>query len=215
MSTTGSSARRRAGRPRRPPITESRIAETALALIDEEGWDACTMTTIAGRLDVRAPSLYHHVRGQRGIVDLVRGLISAEITDPAIVGLPWDEAMYEFGLAYYRVFTDHPNAIQVLSSTPVRDRPTLQMYEIFLEALTRSGWSADRAYEALCGLEHLALGFAFEWNAEDVLLDPESCRELGAPILARVIEGQGSDQALIAERSFRSLLRRYIDMFRE
>ncbi|QIM18402.1 TetR family transcriptional regulator [Leucobacter coleopterorum] len=204
---------RKPGRPSRPPLTEADIAQAALDIIDECGWSACTMAALARRLGVRAPSLYHYVSGQQEIVDLVRELVVREIHDPAIVDLPWSEAMHRFGIAYYRAFTNHPNVIQVLSTTPVRDAATLQMYETFLQTLHRDGWEGSRAFEALLGIEHLALGFAFEWNAEDLMLDSALAAGLGAPLLAEITRDR-TDQTDIAEASYLSLLRRYIEMFR-
>lgn len=215
MSAThdGDAAPRRAGRPTRPALTEDAIAREALAIIDELGWPACTMTRLAQRLGVRAPSLYHHVHGQRGIVDLVRALVVREIHNPAIVEMPWPEAIRSFGIAYYRAFSRHPNTIQVLSTTPVRDPETLDMYETFLRALVSQGWDAPRAFEALLGLEHLALGFAYEWNAEDIMLDSELVAAQGAPLLAQATRGR-TDQAADTEHTFLNLLARHIDMYR-
>ncbi len=206
-------AHRRSGRPTRPPLTEQDIAREALAIIDELGWPACTMKLLAARLGVRAPSLYHHIDGQRRLVDLVRGLVVDEIHDEAILELPWDTAIQRFGMAYYRAFARHPNTIQVLSMTPVRDAVTLRMYETFLQALVREGWESGRAFEAMLGIEHLALGFAYEWNAEDLMLESEFIAGQGAPLLAEVTR-ERTDQGAIAESTFRSLLGRFIEMFR-
>lgn len=203
---------RRPGRPTRPPLTEEDIAREALAIIDERGWPACTMKRLADRLGVRAPSLYHHIDGQRAIIELVRGLIVEEIHDPAIFELPWPEAIQEFGLAYYRAFARHPNTIQVLSTTPVRNPETLRMYETFLAALVRDGWELPRAFEAMVGLEYLALGFAYDWSAEDLLLEHELVAGQSLPLLAEVTRGQ-SDQRAVAETTFLSLLGHYGDMF--
>ena len=204
---------RRPGRPRRPALTEDAIAGEALAIIDELGWSACTMKLLAHRLGVRAPSLYHHVHGQKGIVDLVRALVVREIHDIELDRHPWDDAIRTFGLAYYHAFARHPNTIQVLSTTPVRDAGTLAMYEIFLRTLTEQGFEPERAFEALLGLEHLALGFAYEWNAEDLMLDPDVVAAQGAPILAEITRGR-TDQRRVAETTFMNLLNRYIEMFR-
>lgn len=206
-------APRRAGRPRRPALTETAIAREALAIIDEFGWPACTMKFLSQRLGVRSPSLYHHVEGQRGLIDLVRALVVSEIRTPGLEEQPWNEAIRTFGLAYYRAFARHPNTIQVLSTTPVRDPDTLAMYEQFLRTLVRQGFEHDRAFEALLGLEHLALGFAYEWNAEDLMLDPDVVAARGAPILAAVTRGR-TDQRRITETTFLNLLGRYVEMFR-
>ena len=207
------SAPRRPGRPTRQALTPEIIAKEALAIIDELGWAACTMRLLASRLGVRSPSLYHHVDGQRALVDLVRTLVVREIHDPAILELSWERAFETFGMNYYRVFAKHPNTIQVLSTTPVRDRDTLHLYETFLQALVQHGWASSKAFEALLGLEHLALGFAYEWNAEDLMLESAYIAEQGAPLLAEATR-ERTDQAESAESTFRSLLGRHIDMYR-
>lgn len=211
-SSAAATAPRKPGRPTRPPLTEAMIARAALDIIDASDWPSCTMRAIAGHLGVRAPSLYHHVAGQREIVDLVRKLVVSEIHDPAILEMTGAAAMRHFGLAYYRAFARHPNTIQVLSTTPIRDNETLQMYEVFLRALALSGWEKQRSLEALLGLEHLALGFAYEWNAEDLMLDSQYAAEHGAPLLAE-ITFERTNQAEIAETTFRNLLDRFISMF--
>lgn len=205
-------AARKPGRPKHPPLSEAVIARAALDIIDEQDWAACTMTALAQRLGVRTPSLYHHVGGLRDIVDLVRQLVVSEIHDPRILDLPAPEAMRSFGLAYYHAFSRHPNTIQALSMTPVRDRDTLIMYEVFLQALVQDGWDKQRAFEALLGLEHLALGFAYEWNAEDLMLDSAQAAAHGAPLLAEITRTRTS-QTTVAETSFVDLLDRFITMF--
>jgi len=205
--------RRRPGRPARPVLTQGDIAREALAIIDELGWHACTMKLLAHRLGVRAPSLYHHIDGQAALVSLVRALVVSEIHDPTIVDLPWDEAVRRFGIAYYRAFVAHPNTVQVLSTTPVRDSATIAMYETFMQVFVREGGELHRALEALIGLETLALGFAFDWNAEDLMLDPILMEAAGAPLLAEATR-ERTDQNVISETSFLRLLDRYIEMFR-
>ena len=206
-------APRKPGRPSRPPLTEDAIAKEALAIIDEMGWEACTMKLLASRLGVRTPSLYHHITGLRSIVDLVRILVVREIHNPNILDMPWDQAFEAFGVSYYRAFAKHPNTIQVLSTTPVRDATTLEMYETFLQALVQDGWTPSVALEALLDVEHLALGFSYEWNAEDLMLESAYVAAQGAPLLAEATR-ERTDQAQSSEATFLSLLGRHIAMYR-
>lgn len=204
---------KRPGRPTRALLSEEMIARAALDLIDEKGWEACTMQRLASKLSVRAPSLYHHVENQQQVVDLVRTLVVNKIHDPHILELSWKDAMYTFGERYYKAFSEHPNTIQLLSTTPVRDRATFQMYECFLQTLSRAGWLPEQAFEALLGIEHLALGFAYEWNAEALMLESDDAAHHGATLLAETIRGR-TNQSAIAEETFYSLLRRFIELFR-
>ncbi|TBN57016.1 TetR/AcrR family transcriptional regulator [Glaciihabitans arcticus] len=45
----------------RAGLTADRVTTEAAALVDEQGITALTLSTLAARLDVRAPSLYKHV----------------------------------------------------------------------------------------------------------------------------------------------------------
>ncbi|AZI57411.1 TetR family transcriptional regulator [Nakamurella antarctica] len=206
-------APRRPGRPAKALLTQADIARGALAIIDEKGWHNCTMKALAQSLGVRSPSLYHHIDGQGALVSLVRALIVTQIHDPTIVDLPWDEAIRRFAIAYYRVFSAHPNTIQVLSTTPVRDADTVGMYETFVRVFVGGGGEIGRALGALIELENLALGFAYAANAEEVLLDPSFVETFSAPLLAEATRSR-TDQDGVSETSFLGLLNRYIDILR-
>lgn len=204
---------RRPGRPRTAMLSADKIAHAALAVIDRAGWDRCTMQALGQELGVRAPSLYHHITGQEQLVHLVRAIIAGRIHDPRIAELPWDEALIAFGSNYYRVFAAHPNTIQKLSVTPIEDPVTLEMYECFLGAMTAAGWDDATSMDMLLGVEHLALGLAFERNATGLMFRSDTAARLGAPTLARITD-QRTNQTQIVDDSFAALLRRFVAMFR-
>lgn len=52
-------------------ISVGAIVGAALAVIREAGVDGLTMRSVAERLEVRAPSLYHHVRNKEELLELV------------------------------------------------------------------------------------------------------------------------------------------------
>lgn len=201
------------GRPSTAKLSEQNIAEGALDIIDERGWSALTMNALATRLNVRAPSLYHHIEGQHDLINLVRALIVSEIETESLASLDWEEATRVFGMSYYRAFLAHPNAIQILSVTPIDDRATFQMYEAFLSALDRAGWAAERALEVLVGLEYLALGSAYEANASELMLNAQRAEDNGAPVLAKFLRARSDSDSLV-EEVFVHLLDDFIRMFK-
>jgi len=208
------SIRPRRGRPTSAKLTQDRIAEAALAIIDERGWDALTMNALASRLHVRAPSLYHHIESQADLIHLVRRIIVRKIDTANLDQVGWEEAIRSFGMSYYRAFLRHPNTIQTLSVTPIHDPETFAMYEAFLGALDREGWTGERALEILVGLEYLALGSAFEANATDVMLVVERAEENNAPILAKFLRERAIQGLEVVESTFVQLLEDFITMFR-
>ncbi|MEV0802248.1 TetR/AcrR family transcriptional regulator [Kribbella sp. NPDC050281] len=52
-------------------ISVTAIADAALTVIRGDGVDGLTMRSVAERLNVRAPSLYHHVHNKDELLDLV------------------------------------------------------------------------------------------------------------------------------------------------
>ncbi|HET7397600.1 MAG TPA: TetR/AcrR family transcriptional regulator [Intrasporangium sp.] len=93
------------------------ILDVAAALLEEEGPDALTMRELAGRMGIRAPSLYKHVRDkdeivaglqERALTHLARHLAAA---DPGLGGLA--DAYRSWAMAHpklYEVATRRPLA---------------------------------------------------------------------------------------------------------
>jgi AcrR family transcriptional regulator len=83
------------------PIVRSRLGRdevfaAAEDLVDEVGWDALTMSALAARLGVKAPSLYHHIGGLdalrselqvRAWADLSEVLLRASVGRTGVVGM--------------------------------------------------------------------------------------------------------------------------------
>jgi AcrR family transcriptional regulator len=203
---------RRPGRPTEAKVTTDKIALAALDLIDERGWAALTMNSLAERIGVRAPSLYHHISGQHDLINLVRDLVVAEIDQSMFGRMPIGQALREFGLSYHAAFARHPNTIPVLSVSAIRDRRTFAMYETVVAAMADAGWTGERSLEFLFALEYLALGTAFEWSAEELMISAEDALRFDAPILASYV-AERTDQQGIAISTFTNLLEMLIAMF--
>ena len=60
-------------------LTRERLVEAALALIKEEGIDGLSMRALADRLEVKAASLYWHVRDRRELVELLAEAILGSV----------------------------------------------------------------------------------------------------------------------------------------
>ena len=55
-------------------LTRDRLVGAALELVNEEGLDALSMRALADRLEVKAASLYWHVRDRRELLELLAEL---------------------------------------------------------------------------------------------------------------------------------------------
>lgn len=54
---------------RRAPLDRTRVADTALKLLNEVGLDGLTLRAIAKELDVKAPALYWHFKDKQALLD--------------------------------------------------------------------------------------------------------------------------------------------------
>ncbi|WP_416974542.1 TetR/AcrR family transcriptional regulator C-terminal domain-containing protein [Streptomyces sp. 4F14] len=54
---------------RRAPLDRTRVAETALTLLNDVGLDGLTLRAIAKELDVKAPALYWHFKDKQALLD--------------------------------------------------------------------------------------------------------------------------------------------------
>src|SRR3954451_2258134 len=100
-------------RPKTPLLSQERIVEVAVAVIDAEGLDALSTRRLAEELGVRAPSLYNHFATKEEILDAVGDGIIARV-DVTMSGREWSVALTEWARAYRTALAAHPNAVPFL-----------------------------------------------------------------------------------------------------
>lgn len=173
------------GRPRTPLLDRERITTTALELVDRDG--DFSVPRIAKRLGVQTGSVYHHVDGRDGIVELLRERV-AEAIDSATLSMdrPWDESMAAWARSYRAAFAAHPRTIPLLMTSPVRAPRVLRQYERAVTLLLDAGFALADVMPLIIALENMVLGSALDLAA------PEAMWELtdtsATPALARALD---------------------------
>lgn len=136
-------------------ISVDSIVDACLAVIRRDGVGGLTMASVAGLLDVRAPSLYHHVRSKGELLELVAANAFADFEDDRSA---YDEvaeldewiALTTAGALRLRAFyAGHPGLAQVIQAT-TGDRgegSRAALVEAQIVALTRIGVPAEQARE--------------------------------------------------------------------
>jgi len=66
------------------PLNRDQVLREAMRLVDDDGLDALSLRTLAGRLGVRAPTLYWHVKNKAALLDA----LADAIMDEAIAAIP-------------------------------------------------------------------------------------------------------------------------------
>jgi AcrR family transcriptional regulator len=101
---------------RKPRFTRDQIAEIAIRIADEEGFEAVSMRRISEELDAGVMTLYHYVRTKEDLIALMDDAIMAEIlVPPEALSRDWQASLATLARASYRAFLRHPWALHALS----------------------------------------------------------------------------------------------------
>lgn len=180
------------------PLTRKLVIDAAMRLVDDDGLDALSLRTLAGRLGVQAPTLYWHVKGKS---ELLTGLADA-IMDEAIDGIPafrGDDDGREWLLgALGRLRTSllrHRDGARIVSGARHSLRRA-DFSELAMSTLVGRGIAAGRARLLVLAGERYTVGWVLEEQApeSDIEVDPDGLRAR-FPVATRAItdyfEGTG------------------------
>lgn len=109
-------------------LTRERVVEAALELINEEGMEALSMRALADRLEVKAASLYWHVRDRGELLELLAEGLLETVSRPRRRAT-WRESVEAIADALARRTSAQKDASRILLEVP--------------KALERSGTFAD------------------------------------------------------------------------
>ncbi|MBT2441490.1 TetR/AcrR family transcriptional regulator C-terminal domain-containing protein [Streptomyces sp. ISL-36] len=179
------------GRPRTPLLDRERITTTALRLVDEQG--EFSVPQIARKLGVQTGSLYHHVDGRGGVVELMRERVCDAIDGGTLDLEPWDAAMAAWARSYRSAFAAHPRVIPMLMTSPVRAPKVLAQYERAVGRLLAAGFGKADVMNVIVALENLVLGSALDLAAPETMWElPDDAT---TPLLAEALAAAGPARA--------------------
>ncbi|WP_418907527.1 TetR/AcrR family transcriptional regulator C-terminal domain-containing protein [Glutamicibacter endophyticus] len=153
-------------RPSSPLITREAIAEAAIGLIDRAG--DFSMPKLAGALGVRQSSLYNHVNGREGVIELVRTRCIEDLVVPNYQDLPWREALRALIQAYWHSLAAHPNLVPLLIRQTVSSEVVIDYYARIIEVLLRAGLGEERAVHMISVIDDFVLGAALDVGSPEV-----------------------------------------------
>lgn len=171
------SSKRGAGRPAKPILNRRLIAQRALELVTEGGFDRLTMTQLATKLGVATSALYNHVDSKADIVLLIQDALVSQVSVQGMVQLnqgltSLEVALEEWARSYRTVFAEYPSLIPLIAVTPVSAAPqTSRMYNIVAEALVTAGVPAEQVINVIVAFESFLFGSAMDVNAPTTILD--------------------------------------------
>lgn len=148
-------------RPFHRGLTREQVLAAAVTILDAEGRGALTMRRLANELDVKAPSLYVHVRSKN---DLVMGVLDTVLDEVVLppVGQRWRASLIAGFSEYRRVLVRHPGAVPLLTERVHASSSQIRLVERSIELLEAAGLSTAAAVAAHVTLVAYTLGFVLQ-----------------------------------------------------
>src|SRR5262249_26834464 len=176
---------------RKPQLTREKIAQVALAIADEEGFEAVSMRRVAQGLKVGTMSLYHYVSDKDDLIAAMDDALMREILLPS-VPKGWRRAMIEIAKRTHAVFMRHPWALVAMLSAPP-GLNAMRHVEQCLEALAETSMTNKQKITLLVTVDDFVFGYALREAATPAKIDLEFAAaqiSTGAfPRLAEVFNG--------------------------
>jgi AcrR family transcriptional regulator len=195
-------------------LTRQKIAAIALAIADQEGFQAVSMRRVAQELKVGTMSLYYYVKTKDDLVAVMDDALMGEALLPS---LPkgWQRAMLEIAKRTQALFIRHPWALVAMLSAPPGLNAMRHM-EQCLEALAETSMTEQQKVTLLATVDDFVFGHALRQAGTHAAIDRKFATAqlaTGAfPRLAEVFGGGRIDANKDRfEAGLRALLRRPLD----
>lgn len=166
------------------------------------------VNAIARRLGVRPSSLYNHVDGMDGIVELMRGRL-VEDYRVAPEGEAWDRFVVGLLRAQRRMYADHPQLVPLLIGKTITHPAVIAAYDDLATVLVDGGFPDAQVLTVIAIIDAFAIGFGLDLASPDDVWEPgEGTRTLG-----RILEDAERGDAR-ADRTFDLGVEMLIDSLR-
>lgn len=180
-------------RPKVPLLSVERIADAALELVDSG--EPFGVNALARRLGVTASSLYNHVDGRDGIIELMRGRFALEGGAQAHGGT-WHDVVAETLRAQRRMYARHPNLVPLIVGKTITDPYVIASYDHLATTLLAAGFPDDEVLGIVAILDAFAIGFGLDLASPEEVWRPQQETETLGRLIAEAPHGdERSDRA--------------------
>lgn len=146
-------------RPTTPLLSQERIRDTALRLIDERGLAALSMRALAQELGVQAASLYSHYATKDHVLDAVANLLTEQV-DTSGFDEGWRTGIEVWGRSYRQALSAHPHAAPIVAAGTGQREDFLTMANAVHGGLVGDGWPPRYATMIAASVKYLVVGAA-------------------------------------------------------
>ncbi|MEU4795067.1 TetR/AcrR family transcriptional regulator C-terminal domain-containing protein [Streptomyces sp. NPDC023327] len=145
-------------------LDRTRVARTALDLLNETGLEGLTLRAIARRLDVQAPALYWHFKDKQALLDEMATEMMRRMADDFLAAPAgdWREALTGAMRGLRGHLLRHRDGAKVFSGTRYTDLSYAAPLEAFLRTLVAAGFTPGAAARAWFTVYSYTIGYVIE-----------------------------------------------------
>lgn len=149
-------------------ITINKILLAATEIVDTNGVEELTLTSLAQKLEVRSPSLYNHFDGLHGIRRMLSNYGLEQLLSTlmrAAIGRSGDNAIREMATAYIGFARSHPGLYEVTLMSPAdedeeRQKVSREIVELVTQVLEAYPMDKSESIHMARSLRSMLHGFA-------------------------------------------------------
>lgn len=159
MSTSTTRSTRRTD-----PLSQQRLVDAAIEILDAEGEDALTFRLLAARLSTGPGAIYHHVANKDELLKTTASQIIANAVDGTPRQCESAEAIRSTAAAVFDAIDAHPWAGAQLAREPWQ-LAVIRLFETFGQLLRELGVPESAQFNAVSTLVNYILGLAGQYAA--------------------------------------------------
>ncbi|MCX4447264.1 TetR/AcrR family transcriptional regulator C-terminal domain-containing protein [Streptomyces sp. NPDC087866] len=146
-------------------IDRSRVADTALRLLNEVGLDGLSLRAIAKELDVKAPALYWHFKDKQELLDematvMYRRTLAEDL--PADFPAGWQEQLIAYNSGLRRMLLRYRDGAKVYGGARFTGTDHADGLETHLRTMVDAGFELWQAVRAGTTAYSYTMGFVSE-----------------------------------------------------
>lgn len=141
-------------------LGQQRIIEEALVLLNEKGLEGVNLRSLAQRLGIRAPSLYHHFASKS---ELLAATVE-RIFDAGLDSVPphrhWQDWMRAFGQAMWKAQRETRDFWRLIGTTNLGEAQLERTFGRIRRALSGVDMDVEEAMRIQSSIQAMVLGWA-------------------------------------------------------
>lgn len=180
-------------RPKVNLLSRDLIADAAIDLADSG--ERFGVNALARRLGVTPSSLYNHVDGLDGIVELIRSRLGERYLPAAVEG-EWDAVVATTVRGLRELYANHPLIVPLIVGKTMTDPGAIASYDALASALVDAGFPDDEVLSIVAVVDAFAIGFGLDVTSPEEIWRPETPTRTLERLIADAARGRArSDRA--------------------